>query len=222
MNREYFMNKRRNIMAVVGVIIGSVNIGLFKMAAFGMDPFQSLVCSLDKLLPISYGTTSMLLTAALLIFTLLADRHYIGITTAVNLFFLGYIAQFTQDLLESVLPQTMAVRVIVFIVGFVGLCLGSAIYITADRGVSTYDSVSIIMDATWHWGKFKYLRICTDLVCVTGSFLLYRVAVGSFQGLGAVIGFGTIATAFCMGPLVDFFIHAVAEPMLYGKGVKRA
>ena len=215
------MNKKRNIMAVVGVIISAVFVGFFKMAAFGMDPFQSLVSSLDLLLPISYGTTSMLLTAALLIFTLLADRHYIGITTAANLFLLGYIAQFTQSVLMDLLPFTFAVRLAVFVVGFVGLCLGLAIYITADRGVSTYDSVSIIMDATWHWGKFKYLRICTDLVCVTLSLVLYRVAVGSFQGLTAIIGFGTIATAFCMGPLVDFFIHTVAEPMLYGKGAQR-
>ena len=211
------MRAKRNIMAVIGVIISAVNIGLFKMAAFGMDPFQSLVSSLDLVLPISYGTTSMLLTAALLIFTLLADRHYIGITTAANLFLVGYIAQYTQELLERFLPGTFAVRLAVFAVGFVFLCLGLAIYITADCGVSTYDSVSIIMDTKWHLGSFKYLRIATDLVCVCGSLALYRFSTGSFQGVTAVVGAGTIATAFCLGPLVDFFNRTVAGPLLYGR-----
>lgn len=211
------MNRRRNIMAAFGVIVASISIGFFKMAAFGVDPFQSLVSSAHEILPLSYGAVSMLLTAILLVFTLLCDRHYIGITTAVNLFLLGYIAQYTQDLLEQFLPGTFMIRVIAFVIGFVGLCFGSAIYMTADRGVSTYDSVALIMSETWHWGKFKYIRIGTDLVCLIGSLSLHLLAGGTLANLTHIIGFGTIATAFCMGPLVDFFNRTVARPMLYGR-----
>lgn len=46
---------------------------------------------------------------------------------------------------------------------------------------------------------------------------LYFLSGASFSGIGAVIGAGTIITAFFMGPLVDFFAGKLAKPFLYGK-----
>jgi uncharacterized membrane protein YczE len=41
------------------------------------------------------------------------------------------------------------------------------------------------------------------------------VAIGFV--LGAIVGVGTVITAFFMGPLIDFFNVHVARPFLYGK-----
>ena len=88
---------------------------------------------------------------------------------------------------------------------------------TADLGVSTYDAVALIITNTWHIGKFKYVRIITDCVCVALGVALYFLSGSSVSGIGAVIGAGTIITAFFMGPLVDFFANKLAKPFLYGK-----
>ena len=42
MKREENM-KKRIIMSVLGVMIGAVSVAIFKMAAFGVDPFQSFM-----------------------------------------------------------------------------------------------------------------------------------------------------------------------------------
>ena len=47
------MNKilaRRIGMSLCGVIICAIAVGFFKMAAFGVDPFQSLMSGLDQLM----------------------------------------------------------------------------------------------------------------------------------------------------------------------------
>lgn len=59
----------------------------------------------------------------------------------------------------------MPVRILCLIIGVVIICFGSAFYMTADLGVSTYDAVALIIVNTWKKGKFQYVRIITDIVC---------------------------------------------------------
>lgn len=206
---------RRIIMSVAGVLIGAVCVALFKLAAFGVDPFQSLMAGLDKLIPIDFGTLYVIVNAVLLIFSLVTDRHYIGLATFINLFLLGYVTEFTLGLLTAAFPApSMALRCVCLVIGIVVICIGSALYITADLGVSTYDAVALVISGTWKKGKFKYVRIITDVVCVVLGGILFLLGGGQWSGIPAIIGVGTIITAFFMGPLVDFFNRKIAQPLL--------
>ena len=209
------MMKKRIFMSALGVLTGAVAVGFFKLAAFGVDPFQSFMSGMDQLIPIDFGTLYMIVNAVMLLFALVFDRHYIGIATAVNLFLLGYVVQFSYDMLQLLFPDpSMALRVVSFIIGFVVLCLASSIYMTADLGVSTYDAVALIMAHKWKIGKFKFIRIITDLVCVALGLVLFLIGGGAWKDVPAFIGIGTILTAFFMGPLIDFFNRKIAQPML--------
>lgn len=189
--------KRRIMMSLMGVIICAVSVGIFKIAALGVDPFQSLMSGLDALIPIDFGTLYVIVNAVLLLFSLIADRHNIGIATFINLFLLGYITQFTYSLLGKLLPDpTITVRVVCLVIGIVVICFGSSLYMTADLGVSTYDAVAIVMSSKWKWGKFKYIRICTDLVCVAAGCALFVAAGNSISAVPTIAGIGTIITAF--------------------------
>ena len=207
--------KRRIAMSLAGVIICAISVGIFKLAALGVDPFQSLMSGLDAIIPIEFGTLYVIVNAILLIFSLVADRHNIGIATFINLFLLGYITQFTYAALQKVFPNpSMIFRIICLIIGIVIICFGSALYMTADLGVSTYDAVAIVMANKWKLGRFKYIRICTDLVCVSLGCALFIMAGNHFDKIPTIAGIGTIITAFFMGPLIDFFNIKIARPML--------
>lgn len=209
---------RRIIMTILGVTICAISVGVFKIAALGVDPFQSFMAGLDKLIPISFGTLYTITNIVLLLFSLIADRHYIGIATFINLFLLGYITQFTYDYLQTVIVNpSMVVRVICLVIGIVVICFGSALYMTADLGVSTYDAVALIISGTWKKGQFKYVRIITDLCCVVLGCVLFLMAGGTWKMIPTIAGVGTIITAFFMGPLIEFFNKTVARPMRYGK-----
>lgn len=207
--------KRRIFMSLFGVIICAISVGVFKLAALGVDPFQSLMSGLDALIPINFGTLYVIVNVVLLIFSIIADRHNIGIATFINLFLLGYITQFTYDLLQKMIPDpSMIVRVVCLIIGIVVICFGSSLYMTADLGVSTYDAVAIVMANKWKLGKFKYIRICTDLVCVIIGCILFVIAGNAIGKIPTIAGVGTIITAFFMGPLIDLFNEKFSKPML--------
>ena len=209
------MKARRIAMSLAGVLICAVSVGIFKIAALGVDPFESLMSGLDFWIPIPFGTLYVLVNLALLTFSLLADRHNIGIATFINLFLLGYITQFTYELLLTWLPDpSMPVRVLCLIVGIVVICFGSALYMTADLGVSTYDAVAIVLSGKWKLGKFQYVRICCDLVCVVLGVGIFLLTDGEMRQVPAIAGIGTVITAFFMGPLIQFFNVHVAQPLL--------
>ena len=205
-------------MSVLGVVLCGISVGFFKLAAFGVDPFQSLMSGIDKLIPLSFGILYVIVNALLLIFALVFYRQYIGIATFINLFLLGYIVEFTQWLLCLIFPAAgIVVRTVFFVVGFISLCFSSSLYITADLGVSTYDAIAIVMAEKWKMGKFKYIRIATDVVCVVLGITLFLLGGGKPSEITASVGIGTILTAFFMGPLIDFFNKTVAIPMLNKK-----
>lgn len=202
-------------MSLSGVFIVAVSIGIFKIAALGVDPFQSLMSGLDNLIPISFGTLYILVNLVLLAFSLIVDRRNIGIATFINLFLLGYITQFAYDLLRTWLPApSLPMRVLCLIIGVVVLCFGSSLYMTANLGVSTYDAVAVVLSSKWKLGQFQYVRICCDLVCVLLGVGLFLFSGGTFAQIPTIAGIGTIITAFFMGPLIQFFNSHVAEPLL--------
>ena len=208
-------------MSILGVMTGAVSVAIFKMAAFGVDPFQSFMSGISKLIPISFGTLYVIVNAVLLTFSLIFDRHYIGIATFINLFLLGYVTEYSYKLLRWLVPEpSMPLRVIFLIVGIIIICIGSSLYITADLGVSTYDAVALIMANKWKIGKFKFIRICTDVCCVVLGSLMFIAGGGRLREIPTIAGIGTIITAFFMGPLIEFFSEHIARKLLDEKAQK--
>lgn len=202
-------------MSVLGVLVCGISVGFFKRAALGVDPFQALMSGLDSLIPIGFGTLYVIANLALLLFSLIADRHYIGLATLINLSVLGYVAQYSHEFLLKTFPDlSMGGRLLFLVIGIVIMCFASAFYFVADLGVSTYDAVALIISGTWKIGKFKYCRIISDFVCIMLGIGLYLIAGGKITGITAIVGIGTIITAFFMGPLIEFFKVRVAEPFL--------
>lgn len=202
-------------MSLTGVVITAVSVGAFKFAAFGVDPFQSFMSGIDALIPLDFGTLYVIVNAALLLFALIFDRRYIGAATFINLFLLGYIVEFSEHVLAVSFPGAgLPVRLISFALGFVFLCLGSSLYMTADLGVSTYDAIALVCADRWRLGKFRYIRICTDIVCILLGIGMYLLSGGTPGHVTSFVGIGTVVTAFCMGPLIDVFNVRISLPML--------
>ena len=202
-------------MSVLGVVICGLSVGMFKHAAFGVDPFQALMSGLDAVIPIRFGTLYVIVNLLLLIFSLVMDRHKIGLATFINLFLLGYVVEFSQAQCARIFPAPgISVRLVLLLAGIVILSLASALYFTADLGVSTYDAVALVWSERQTRLPFQLCRVVTDSVCViTGIILCLLSGMGPAQIFGTV-GIGTVITAFCMGPLIAFFNRTVARPLL--------
>ena len=208
---------KRILMTVFGVSICGLSVGLFSYSDLGLDPFQVFAHGTWKLIPFfSFGTYYLLLNAVFLAVILVVDHRKIGLGTVINLLLVGYMADFGEACLVKWLgpsvDMSLPFRIIILVIGVVIMCLSAALYFTADMGVSTYDSIAIILDEKKliilrrRAVPFKYIRIGTDLICVIIGGLL-----------GATVGIGTLIAAFFMGPLISFFKKTVAEPILREK-----
>ena len=196
-------------MALAGMAIAGLAIGFFTRAFFGVDPFQCFCNGINQVIPIGFGTLYMLINAVLLIIDYFLDRHYIGISTFINLFLRGYAAEFSENQLARMFGEpAMPLRILFLLIGIVVSCIAAALYYTADLGVSTYDAIPLhiadrkpkVFDKVV---PFRVIRIISDLICVSIGF-----------ALGFLPGIGTIITALFMGPLITFFRKTMTDPML--------
>ena len=199
--------KRRQIlMTVCGISLNGIAVGMFNFSDFGMDPFQVFAHGLWNLAPLGFGTFYMMLNLVLLAGMFFLDRGKIGLGTFINLFLLGYVAEFSGWVWDTLFPHPgLALKCIFLVTGILLISLAAALYFTADLGVSTYDVIALYLDDRTRF-PFQYLRIATDIICVVIGFSLH-----------ATVGIGTLVTAFFMGPVIAFFRKYVSEPLRYGK-----
>ena len=205
--------KRRIMLALIGMLLAGVSVGIFKRAFFGVDPFQCFCGGLANVIPIDFGTLYMLINAALLAVVFFLDRHYIGISTFINLFLLGYVAEFTEKGLAALLgEQGLLGRIVLLVAAIILTCIAASLYYTADLGVSAYDAIPLHIADTKPkmFGRvmpFRFIRVFCDLICTLTGFLL-----------GLMPGIGTVITALFMGPLIAFFRKRLSDPLLnWGK-----
>lgn len=200
---------RRILMTVCGITLNGIAVGMFNFSDFGMDPFQVFAHGVWNLTSIGFGTFYMILNLILLAAMFFMDRAKIGLGTFINLFLLGYVAEFSGWVWDTLFPHPgLALKCVFLVAGVLLISLAAALYFTADLGVSTYDVIALYLDAHTRF-QFQYLRITTDVICVVIGFCLH-----------ATVGIGTLITAFFMGPVIAFFRRHVSEPLRYGE--KRA
>ena len=195
---------RRISMALLGVILCGLCVGMLQKANLGVDPFTCFVTGIANIFSSTYSTFYLILTGALLILVFVLRRHYIGIATLFNLLLTGVTADLMHNFLDALLPHPdLLVRSGLMLVAIVFTCLSAALYFTADLGVSAYDAIALIAAYQYKLLPFKYCRIITDSCCVLVGFIF-----------NVTLGIGTVITALFMGPLTQWFRTNLAEPFL--------
>lgn len=190
------------VMTAVGIALCGTSVGMARHAGFGTDPFTVLVTGLDHRLDLGYGVIFTTLAAILLVGVFRLKRRLIGLATIFTLVGLGFFVESSYQIADLLMPHPdLVTRCVELAASLALLSLSSALYYTADLGVSPYDAVALIL-ADRTGVPFRFCRIGTDSLCVLVGF-----------SLGATLGVGTILTALCMGPLVDLFNRYVAQPL---------
>lgn len=210
MHKELF---QRIVMSTLGVLVCGFSVGMFRAARLGVDPFQSLMSGINAVIPIRFGTLYVIVNVILLLFSLVFDRKKIGLATLINLFLLGYVAEFSQQLTERLLGAPgLPGRLGLLAAAIVIMCFGSALYFNAALGVSTYDAVSLVVSERQDRVPFKWCRVISDVLCVAAAAVLLRAGGRTWGELLGSIGPATVITAFFMGPLISFFSGMLPNP----------
>ena len=211
---------KRTVFAFLSIIIMGFGIALFSVSGFGVDPFTSMNMNVSSAIGIGYGTYQMAVNLAILIFVIaVAHRGLVGIGTVANMIGVGYTCEFFMGIMNRGFAghlSSLPFRLALLVAGIVVLCFASSLFFTANVGVGPYDALGFMFSNAAKV-PFKWARVITDvLVVLIGAAAnggITAIAGGDFSAIKN-IGIGTVITAFCMGPLVNFFNSKVSSKIM--------
>jgi len=209
--REYYL---KAILCVTGVFIIGIGAGFMRYADFGIDPCMCLINGLHiavfKKLGLSFGAAFTVSASIMVLFALIFDRSKIGLGTVAAIVLTGYVSDLGVFLCNLVLIEGTALfvlRIGMMVWGILFVAVGSGMYFNTNVGVSPYDAVGLIItNKIGNQNMYRWVRIATDLICVSIGFIL-----------GNIPGAGTIIMAFFTGPLFTFFRNRIS---VWGKNLK--
>lgn len=207
MIKQYFqvIGLKRFLVMLLGNVFLGMGVSIFKLSGLGNDAFNGMLMALSDCVRIPYARFFVIFSICLFVAELIAGKHFIGIGTIINTFFLGYIVTFFYNWWVRLfsLPETMILKVVIMFIGVIISSFGISMYQTPDVGVSPYDSLSLIIDKKFTRIPYFWCRMLTDGICALVCFLA-----------GGLVGPGTLVAAFGFGPFVHFFNKNFSEKLL--------
>lgn len=183
-----------------GMLLGNVLIGtgsaILRLTLLGTDPFTGMNLGIAGFTGVSFIICQTILNLSLFTVQIIFGRDLIGIGTIVNALLLSVFVSgayailhyFTGDL------TSFPVRLITLVPGLLVIGLGLGLYQDAHLGVAPYDAIPLMVCARFPRLPFFVCRVALDGVATLVCFLT-----------GGVVGIGTLASAFGLGPIVNTF-----------------
>ena len=208
---------KRTVLSLISVLIMGFAVSLFSLSGFGVDPFTSMNMNVSSVVGIGYGTYQLMINLVILIFVVIvAHRGLVGVGTVFNMILVGYTCEFFEKLFSPLGNSSLPVRLVVLAAGIVVMCFSSSLFFTANVGVGPYDTLAFMLTRSTKI-PMKWTRVMTDvsvvLIGLVASGGLTALLRGNFSEIKN-IGIGTVITAFCMGPLVNFFNKHLSSKIL--------
>lgn len=184
---------KKLIVAITGLIICGIGVGIFLYSGLGVDPASVFELGIAKVFNITYGTSAALINVVILLIVLVVDKSYISISSLLAIFGIGYTADFVNLLLGLFLKGTlpMLIRLVMVFIGLFIMSVGIATYICGDLGVGAIDLISEIISNKLHIA-YRIVRVSVDVALVALGFVL-----------GGTVGIGTVIAAVLTGPVVQ-------------------
>lgn len=195
---------RRTTQLLGGLVLYGVSMGMQIQATLGLDPWDVFHQGLAKLLPLSFGTVTILV-GALVLLAWWPLRQRPGIGTVSNVILIGLAVDATLWLLPA--PQSLWLRVPLLVVGILLNAVAGALYIGAGLGPGPRDGVmtGLVRRGV---GSIRVVRTSIEVTVLAVGWLL-----------GGTVGVGTVLYALSIGPLLHLMLPKLAvDPVEVRRG----
>jgi uncharacterized membrane protein YczE len=186
---------RRRIQLLAGLFLYGIAIATMMQATIGIEPWDVLAQGITVRTGIPFGLVTNLVGAVVLLFWI-PLRQRPGIGTLLNVLLVGPSAQFGLWAIPQ--PDQLWARILLFAAGLLLIAAASGLYIGAHYGPGPRDG--LMTGLTARTGRPIWLvRTGIEAVVLLVGWLL-----------GGNVGWGTLAYALCIGPLVHVAIPLFA------------
>lgn len=142
---EQHVTFRRVAGMLVGIVIISLGVALFKFAHLGNDPFNALNIRSAELAGLPLGVQNLIYNAVFFTMQMIWGRRYVGFGTVANAVCCGFIITFFYDFLTAHFAQaaTLPAQLVWVAAAVVCTSLGISLHQTSDLGLPRM--------ITWRW-----------------------------------------------------------------------
>ena len=196
------------VLTVIGAVLCGLGCGFENFASLGMDAVGTFFDGVRTALKLpldSIGTVSFLINLALIVFLLFAARKYVSIGTVIYMVIYGIFANLGTVILEKIISSdSIVLRSLIAVSGFVLLTFGLGIYIAVDIGVDAFTGLTLWLTDLTH-KDMKYIKIALDLLLMITGIIM-----------GARIGTFTVISVLAGGPVIEFFTLKIQKIYIRG------
>ncbi len=186
---------RRLPQLYVGLILYGISLAMMLRSNIGLPPWDVLAQGLSRLIPVSFGTITIMVGAVVLLLWL-PLRQRPGLGTLSNVIMVGLAVDFGLWLIPE--PSGWPLRITLLITGIVLNGVAGATYIGSQFGPGPRDG--LMTGLAHRTGRsLRLIRSGIEITVLIIGFLL-----------GGTVGVGTVAYALAIGPLVQFFLRWTA------------
>ncbi len=189
---------RRLVQLAAGLTFYGVSMGMMVRSGLGLDPWDVFHYGIAQHLPVSFGTVTIIVGAAVLLLWI-PLRQWPGLGTVANVIVIGLATDATLTLLDA--PGGMPARVALLLGGIVLNGLAGALYIGSQFGPGPRDG--LMTGLVRRTGRsFRLVRTSIEITVLVVGWLM-----------GGVVGLGTILYAVLIGPVVQVFLPIFTVPV---------
>ena len=189
----------RVLLLCAGLIIMAFGVAFSVKAGLGTSPISSVPYGFSEVFPVlSLGTWTYLFQGLLVLSLFVMRRRFVP--QYLLSFVVGFVFGVFVDIHEcwvSLLPQTLPLRVLYFLVSYLCICFGIALSNRCRMPIVPTDlfprEASGILCV-----RYSVFKIVFDVSCLAVTALLTFFCLGDIDGLGV----GTILAAFTMGKVI--------------------
>lgn len=190
------------IAFVLGMLINSLCLCLLIKSSFGVSTLSSVPLVLSLIFTkLSLGTwTTLIQTLTIIILVIVTKQPRVGylLSFAVGVVF-GLMVDLFSPIINS-LPDGLPFQILYFILGFVGMSFGAALFILCKLPIMPFDT--FVRDFSLYTGmSVKRVKTTYDAICVGISLTLSFAFLHHMAGVGV----GTILCIFLVGRLTQWF-----------------
>lgn len=181
---------RRTLQLVIGLVLFGAGIGLMLRSELGLTPWDVLHQGLAVRFGLTIGIWSILVSVVVLLLWLPLRERY-GVGTLLNAVVIGVVIDLTAAVVGR--AESIWSAVLMLSAGILMIGLASGLYIGANLGPGPRDG---LMTAVARRGpSIRVTRVVLEVVVLVTGILL-----------GGRFGIGTVAFAFLIGPIVQYFL----------------
>lgn len=194
----------RLLISIFATALAELGIGCYYGCGFGSDPISVFVDGVHAMCGLSYGEISTICNVILAILIIIFERQHLGIGTLIAVAIGGPLIDVFETLIRVTFPletTSVAVRLIILLVGLITTSIGYALAIACEMGIGTFQFIPIFID--------DKTPISMGVAQTVSDAIFFIIGVA----LGGITGFGTIVGVLFTGSILDFTLKKTSKPI---------